>query len=79
MTTFLTVHILLRPGYSPISIQQILRADGAAFIFLAERMTSLKRDATNRIPMDQALPNVLGQSYSCFPPLPLASATAKLP
>ena len=38
------------PGYSPISIQQILRADRAAFIFLAERMTSLKRDATNRIP-----------------------------
>ena len=56
------------PGYSPISIQQILRADRATFIFLAERMTSLKRDATNRIPMDLALPNVLGQAYSSFPP-----------
>ena len=54
------------PGYSPISIQQILRADRA--IFLAERMTSLKRDAANRIPMDLALPNVLGQAYSSFPP-----------
>ena len=39
------------PGYSPITIQQVLRDDRAAFIFLSERMTSLKRDATNRIPM----------------------------
>ena len=65
------------PGYSPISIQQILRADRAAFIFLAERMTSLKRDATNRIPMDLTLPNVLGQPTVAFHLLPLAGAAAK--
>ena len=65
------------PGYSPISIQQILRADRAAFIFLAERMTSLKRDATNRIPMDLALPNVIGQPTVAFHLLPLAGAAAK--
>ena len=60
------IHTPPPPGYSPISIQQILRTDRATFIFLAERMTSLKRDATNRIPMDLALPNVLGQPTVAF-------------
>ena len=65
------------PGYSPISIRQILRADRATFIFLAERMTSLKRDATNRIPMVLALPNMLGQLTVAFHLLPVAGAAAK--
>ena len=65
------------PGYSPITIQQILRADRAAFIFLAERMTSLKREAMNRIPLDHSLPNVLGQPTAAFHLLPLAGAAAK--
>ena len=64
------------PGYSPITIQQVLRADRAAFIFLSERMTSLKRDATNRIPMDHSLPNILGQPTVAFHLLPLAGAAA---
>ena len=65
------------PGYSPITIQQILSTDRAAFIFLAERMTWLKRDAMNRIPMDHSLPNVLGQPAVAFHLLPLAGAAAK--
>ena len=36
------------PGCSAVSVQQILRADRAAFMFLSERMTSLKRNATNQ-------------------------------
>jgi len=65
------------PGYSPITIQQILSTDRAAFIFLAERMTWLKRDAMNRIPMDHSLLNVLGQPAVAFHLLPLAGAAAK--
>ena len=71
------IHTPPPPGYSPISIQQILRTDRATFIFLAERMTSLKRDATNRIPINLALPNVLGQPTVAFHLLPLAGAAAK--
>ena len=72
------IYTLLRlPGYSPITIQQVLRADRAAFSFLSERMTSLKRDATNRIPMDHSLPNILGQPTVAFHLLPLAGAAAK--
>ena len=40
-------------------------------------MTSLKRDATNRIPMDHSLPNILGQPTVAFHLLPLAGAAAK--
>ena len=65
------------PGYSPITIQQVLRADRAAFIFLSERMTSLKRDTTNRIPMDHSLPNIPGQPTVAFHLLPLAGAAGK--
>ena len=32
------------PGYSAVSVQRILRADRAAFMFLPERMTSLKKE-----------------------------------
>ena len=43
------------PGYSAVSVQQILRADRAAFMFLSERMASLKRNATNQFPVDLTL------------------------
>ena len=65
------------PGYSPISVQQVLRADRAAFIFLSERLTSLKRDARNRLPLDVSLPELLGQPTVAFHLLPLAATSAK--
>ena len=62
-------------GYSAVSIQQILRADRAASMFLAERLTSSKRDATNQLPMDLALPTILSQPTVAFHLLPLSSVT----
>ena len=49
-----------------MSVQQILRADRAAFLFLSERMTSMKRNATNKLPMDLALPTILSQPTVAF-------------
>ena len=61
------LHTLPPPGYSAVSVQQVLRADRAAFMFLSERMTSLKRNATNQLPLDLQLTAVLGQpSPSAF-------------
>ena len=42
------------PGYSAVSVQQILRADRAAFLFMSEKMTK-------QLPMDLALPRILSQ------------------
>ena len=53
------LHTLPPPGYSAVSVQQVLRADRAAFMYLSERMTSLKRDAQNQLPLDLQLPAVL--------------------
>ena len=65
------------PGYSAVSVQQILRADRAAFLFMSERMTSTKRNAINQLPMDLALPAILSQPTVAFHLLPLSGATQK--
>ena len=73
------LHTLPPPGYSAVSVQQILRADRAAFMFLAERMTSLKRNAMNQLPLDLQLPTVLSQPNVAFHLLPLSGGTSKAP
>ena len=40
-------------------------------------MTSMKRDATNQLPMDLALPTILSQPTVAFHSLPLSGATHK--
>ena len=67
------------PGYSAVSVQQILRADRAAFMFLAGRMTSLKRNALNQLPLDLQLPTVLIQPNVAFHLLPLSGGTSTSP
>ena len=47
-----------------MSVQQILRADIAAFMLLSERLTSLKRNAINQLPLDLTLPTSLSQPLS---------------
>ena len=73
------LHIPPPPGYSAMSVKQILRADSdrAAFLFMSERMTSMKRDATNQLPMDLALLTILSQPAVAFRLLPLSGATQK--
>ena len=73
------LHTLPPPGYSAVSVQQVLRADRAAFMFLSERMTSPKRNALNQLPLDLRLPDVLSQPNVAFHLLPLAGSTPKVP
>ena len=54
----------LPSGYSAVSVQQVLRADRAAFMYLSERMTSLKRDAQNQLPFCSLEP-----AKRCFSPI----------
>ena len=67
------LHTLPPPGYSAVS------ADRAAFMFLSERMTSLKRNAMNQLPLDLQLPTILSQPNVAFHLLPLSGGTPKAP
>ena len=62
------------PGYSNTSVTQVLRADRAAFLHMAETITSLKRNAAGEMPLALALPNVLTRPTVTFHLLPLASS-----
>ena len=71
------LHTLPSPGYSAVSVQRVLGADRAAFMYLSERMTSLKRDAQNQLPLDLQLPAVLSEPNVGFHLLPLSGGTPK--
>ena len=60
------------PKYAKVSVQQVLRADRAAFFQLAEHLRTIKRQADGSIPLDGALPNVLADPAVSFHLLPLA-------
>ena len=47
------------PGYAHTSVTQVLRADRAAFLVLAEKLTSLKRTTAGDLPLESALENVI--------------------
>ncbi len=71
------LHLPSPPGYSPVSVQQVLRADRAAFLYLSERLTTLKRNAAGELPLDLLLPTVLIQPTVAFHLLPLSGPTGK--
>ena len=79
------LHLPSPPGYSPVSVQQVLRADRAAFLYMSERLTTLKRNAIGELPLDTLLPSVLIQPTVAFHLLPLpgsastASSSSKAP
>jgi len=59
------------PGYSPVSLTQVLRADRAAFLWMSEQMNTLKRDSHGKLPLDEQLSRVLSQPSVSFHLLPL--------
>ena len=65
------------PGYSNTTVVQVLGADRAAFLHLAEIITSLKRDANGDLPLEVELPKVLVRPSVSFHLLPLASQVPK--
>eukprot|EP00435_Cladocopium_sp_Y103_P022209 s1821_g5.t1 len=64
------------PGYSATTLVQVLRADSAAFLYIAENITTLKRDSGNVLPLEKYLPNILARPSVSFHLLPLAHASA---
>ena len=61
------------PGYSQVSVTQVLRADRAVFLHLAENLTTLKRDAAGNLPLERELMNTLARPNVSFHLLPLAT------
>ncbi|CAE7428234.1 car [Symbiodinium sp. CCMP2592] len=47
------------PNYAKVSIAQVLRADRAAFLRLAELLPTLRRSGVGKLPLDEQLPNIL--------------------
>ena len=71
------LHLPAPPGYTPVSAHQILRADRAAFLFMSEKMNTLKRSASGALPLDVLLPSILNQPTVAFHLLPLAGSANK--
>ena len=59
------------PNHKRVSMEQLLRADRAAWIRLAELVTTLKRDPTGNLPLDAAIANLMGDTLVTFHLMPL--------
>ena len=58
------------PGYSGVTMEQILRADRAAWLRISEKLTTLRRSAGGDLPLDQALKDVEGDPAGLYHLLP---------
>ena len=67
------------PGNSNVSVTQVLRADRAVFLHLAENLTSLKRTLDGELPLEKELPIALMRRTVSFHLLPLAAAAPSKP
>jgi hypothetical protein len=67
------------PGYSSVSVTQVLRADRAVFLHLAENLTSLKRSPDGDLPLEKELPIALMRPTISFHLLPLATSSPSKP
>ena len=72
-------HHLEIPGNSNVSVTQVLRADRAVFLHLAENLTSLKRTLDGELPLEKELPIALMRPTVSFHLLPLAAAASSKP
>ena len=50
------------PNFSRPTMEQIMRADRAAFVKLAEKLSTLKRDLSGELPMDKEMANLKSDS-----------------
>ena len=55
------LHLPALRGQTPVSVHQILRADRAAFLFMSEKINTLKRSANGTLPLDILMPTILNQ------------------
>lgn len=68
------LHQAPSPGYNPVSL--LLRADRAAFLWMSERLTTLKRDAQGNLPSETEIQRALAQPSVSFHLLPLPASKA---
>ena len=67
------------PGFNKPSLEQLLRADRAAWIRLAEKTQTLRRDGTGSLPMDKGFEMMQVDSSVNFHLLPLPQNRTKPP
>lgn len=67
------------PGYTQVSVTQVLRADRAVFLYLAETLTTLKRNVAGDLPFEQELMAALARPNVSFHLLPLAASAPARP
>ena len=67
------------PGYSQVSVTQVLRADRAVFLHLAETLTSLKQNVAGELPLEKELMATLARPNVSFHLLPLANSAPARP
>ena len=69
------------PGYSAVSLHQILRADRQAFMLMSERLTTLKKDANGKTGIERErspLSSTIAQSASACCRLPKDQETRQI-
>ena len=73
------LHMIPPPGYSAVILTQILRADRAAWLHMAEKLSTLKRDQQGNLPLESEIAKVLAHPSVTFHllPLPLRTTTDK--
>ena len=69
------------PGYAAVSLAQILRADRAGWLMIAEKISTLKRDGQGNLPLEQELEKAIAHPSVSFHllPLPPKAGTEKPP
>ena len=65
------------PGYKAPTTDQILRADRAGWVRMAEQVPSLRRQADGKLPLDAALDALRTDPTVIFHMMPLPSTTVK--
>lgn len=73
------LHLSPPPGYAQVTLTQILRADRAAWLYIAERISTLKRDEHGVLPLETEIRQVLSQPNVSFHLLPLPLKSAEKP
>ncbi|CAE7812845.1 unnamed protein product [Symbiodinium sp. CCMP2592] len=64
------------PDYAKVSLAQVIRADRAAFLKMAETLTTLRRSGSGVLPLDSMLPNILLDPSVAYHLLPLHAGSS---
>ena len=73
------LHLSAPPGYAQVTLTQILRTDRAAWLHIAEKISTLKRDEHGVLPLETELKQVLSHPTVSFHLLPLPLKSAEKP